>query len=47
MGTSAPPAWWLNALALLVIAVAFALGSERLMRRFYRGMVETWQERSA
>jgi hypothetical protein len=47
MGTTALPAWWLNALALLVIAVAFALGSERLMRRFYRGMVETWQERSA
>lgn len=47
MGTTAPPAWWLNALSLLVIAVVFALGSERLMRRFYRGMVETWQEQPA
>lgn len=41
------PAWWPNAALLVVIAFAFALGSERLLRKFYRGMVETWQERPA
>lgn len=41
------PAWWPNALLLLAITFAFALGSERLLRKFYRGMIETWQERPA
>ncbi len=44
---TAAPVWWPNALTLLLIAFAFALGSERLLRKFYRGMVETWQERPA
>jgi hypothetical protein len=32
---------------LLANTFAFALGSERLLRKFYRGMIETWQERTA
>jgi hypothetical protein len=44
MGTQLPP-WWPHAVILLVIAFGFALGSERLLRKFHRGMVETWQER--
>jgi hypothetical protein len=43
MGTTAPFAWWLNTLILLVIAFGFALGSERLLHKFHRGMVKTWQ----
>jgi hypothetical protein len=41
------PAWWPNALLLVAITFAFALGSERLLRKFYRGMIETWRERPA
>ncbi len=41
------PVWWPNAVALLLIALAFALGSERLLRKFYTGMRETWLERHA
>ncbi|WP_141509158.1 hypothetical protein [Candidatus Chloroploca asiatica] len=44
-GTTSVPAWWPNALLLVAMSFAFALGSERLLRRFSRGMVETWQER--
>lgn len=44
MGTQLP-SWWPNAVILLVIAFGFALGSERLLRKFHRGMVETWQDR--
>lgn len=47
MSNTAVPAWWPNALLLLAITFAFALGSERLLRKFYRGMIETWQERPA
>jgi hypothetical protein len=39
------PSWWPNAGSLLAIALAFALGSERLLQKFYRGMRETWLER--
>lgn len=45
IANTAVPVWWPHALALLLIALAFALGSEQLLRKFYRGMVETWQER--
>jgi len=41
------PAWCPNALILLAITLAFALGSERLLRTLYQGMIATWQERPA
>jgi hypothetical protein len=41
------PAWWPNVLPLLAITFAFTLGSERPLHKFYRGMIETWQERPA
>jgi hypothetical protein len=30
---------------LMLIAIGLALGSERLMRKFWTGLVETWRER--
>jgi hypothetical protein len=39
------PAWSTNAMLLMLIAIGLALGSERLMRKFWTGLVETWRER--
>jgi hypothetical protein len=41
------PAWSANAMLLTLIAIGLALGSERLMRKFWTGLVETWRERRA
>jgi hypothetical protein len=41
------PAWSANAMLLTLIAISLALGSERLMRKFWTGLVETWRERRA
>jgi hypothetical protein len=40
------PIWTVNAMLLLALATGLALGSERLMRKFWRGLAETWHERS-
>lgn len=47
VGKMTVPAWWPNVLLLVAMSFAFALGSERLLSKFYRGMIETWQERPA
>jgi hypothetical protein len=39
------PSWTLNAVIILLVATGLALGSERLLRRFWAGLVETWRER--
>jgi hypothetical protein len=39
------PVWASNATLVLLLALALALGSERLLRRFWAGLVETWRER--
>lgn len=39
------PIWTGNALILLALATGLALGSERLMRKFWTGLTETWNER--
>lgn len=41
------PGWWFMSLVFLGLSALMALGSERLMRRFYRGMQETWQLRGS
>jgi hypothetical protein len=41
------PIWTVNALFLLALATGLALGSERLMRKFWTGLIETWHERGA
>jgi hypothetical protein len=41
------PIWTVNALVLLALATGLALGSERLMRKFWTGLAETWNERGA
>lgn len=35
------PVWACNAALILLLAIALALGSERLLRRFWAGLVET------
>ncbi len=42
---TAPPGWWPRSLAVALLAIALGLGSERLMRRFRQGFVETWSLR--
>lgn len=39
------PAWWFNAVALVVLAGLFALGSEHLLRKYRDDLVEVWRER--
>jgi hypothetical protein len=41
------PSWTVSALVLLALATGLALGSERLMRKFWTGLSETWNERGA
>lgn len=41
------PSWTINAVLLLALASGLALGSERLMRKFWSGLAETWYERGA
>lgn len=41
------PAWTSNASILLLLATGLALGSERLMRKFWFGLSETWREQHA
>lgn len=41
------PVWTLNIVFLLALATGLALGSERLMRKFWTGLAETWNERGA
>lgn len=40
------PSWTINTSFLLALATGLALGSERLMRKFWTGLAETWNERS-
>jgi hypothetical protein len=39
------PEWWFGGLCLLAIAFGIAIVSERLLRRYFRGMMNTWRER--
>lgn len=41
------PSWWFPALLMIVLAVGIAIVSERLLRRYWRGLVHTWRERYA
>jgi hypothetical protein len=46
MSGASLPNWTVNAVFLLALATGLALGSERLMRKFWSGLAETWHERS-
>jgi hypothetical protein len=38
------PDWWANASIVLVMSGLVALASERMVRHFWRGVCETWNE---
>ena len=39
------PDWWLSALVIVALASLIAIGAERLVRKFWNGLRETWELR--
>lgn len=47
LAASPAPTWWLNALVLVALAALIALSAERLVRKFWGDVRETWDLRPA